>query len=301
MKAIVFENNTTQIKNIPKPCLIDSYDVIVEVKCVGICKTDLLLSNGLISCKDGQVLGHEFSGIIFDKGDKVSNINIGDKVSINPLIDCLECENCLEKKSCISPLIKGIHSDGALTNLVLIPSKNIYKVSDEISFEIAAYLEPVAAAMSILNMTFPKDSRVLVFGSGRITKLSNFILEKFGYTNVFSTNDINDINEKFDVIIENGIDSSLFNKLLEKLKFRGLFILKSRHLSNINFIGSEIVKNEITIRGVNYSNFDDAFNFLINNKEYFKNFIGNSFLFENYKNAFEFAQKEENYKHFIDI
>lgn len=296
MDAIVLENKDVKVKHFDMPKIKKTDDILIKVKSVGLCKTDLMLSKGLLPCNEGQILGHEFSGIIVEVGNQVKTLKANDKVAVNPVL-FFDDNNYSDYK------MLGIDQNGALTEYIIVPEKNVYKVPDQISFEVAAYLEPIAAAMSILNIRFEKDKKVLIFGSGRIARLSHFILKTEGYTNIQTAESIDQIEslDMFDIIIENGIDNDKFNQLIKHLKIRGTFILKSRHLKEVSFNGVEIIKKEITLRGVNYGSFDDAYQFLINNHQYFNEFVGKSYPFDQYKSAFEDAINSDQYKQFINI
>ena len=68
--------------------LLESNDLIIEIKCCGICGTDLgyVSSGGLIGPQDKPMpLGHEMSGTVVEIGSNIKNIRINDRVAVNPV------------------------------------------------------------------------------------------------------------------------------------------------------------------------------------------------------------------------
>lgn len=302
MDAIVFEKNNITVKDVDIPQLSSPDDVIIKIKAVGLCKTDLMLSKGLLPCKEGQILGHEFSGEIYQTGSNITNFKIGDKVAVNPILFCKKCHLCLSNSNnCENYEILGINKNGALTEYISVPIENVYKIPDYIDFDVAAYLEPVAAALSMLNVSFSNEKSILIFGSGRIARLSYLILKNRNYPNVRLVEKIDELkeDEQFDVIIENGVNPELFEALLNFIAIEGILILKSRNLKKVSFNASELIRKEISIKGVNYSSFDDAFNFLMENHQLFKDFIGKKYDFYDYQRAFEDSINSDKFKNFI--
>lgn len=64
MDAIVLKAKDVKIKYFEIPKVQNTHDVLIKVKSVGLCKTDLMLAKGLLPCNQGQILGHEFSGMV---------------------------------------------------------------------------------------------------------------------------------------------------------------------------------------------------------------------------------------------
>ncbi len=80
MKAAVYAGkHKISIQNVPKP-RIGPDDVLLRVKSVGICGTDLHIYNGGTNVRPGTVIGHEFSGQIVARGKHVTNVKVVDRV-----------------------------------------------------------------------------------------------------------------------------------------------------------------------------------------------------------------------------
>jgi threonine dehydrogenase-like Zn-dependent dehydrogenase len=100
MKALCWcGNKKVQVETVPDPHLINPRDIIVKVTSTAICGSDLHIYHGYIpTMQKGDILGHEFMGEVVDKGPRVTNLHIGDRVIIPFTISCGACEYCVAGK-----------------------------------------------------------------------------------------------------------------------------------------------------------------------------------------------------------
>ncbi|MFP3360957.1 alcohol dehydrogenase catalytic domain-containing protein, partial [Planococcus sp. SIMBA_143] len=77
-----------------KAVITDTDDVIIKVKAVGICGSDISRYNKLGPYVEGMIFGHEFSGEVVEVGDSVTTVKPGDRVAACPTFYCGECESC---------------------------------------------------------------------------------------------------------------------------------------------------------------------------------------------------------------
>ena len=83
-----------------KPKVVDTTDVILKVTGSTVCGSDLHLYHGsIIELQKGDILGHEFCGIIESVGSSVTKRKIGEKVVASFQIACGECYYCKRKLS----------------------------------------------------------------------------------------------------------------------------------------------------------------------------------------------------------
>tara|TARA_B110000438_G_scaffold209895_1_gene201825 strand:- start:3964 stop:4983 length:1020 start_codon:yes stop_codon:yes gene_type:complete len=168
--------NLLSLDSIDYP-LLGSNDLIIEIKCCGICGTDLgyLLSGGLMGPQDKPMpLGHEMSGSVIEIGSSIKNIYINDRVAINPV------EN--------NNHIGNGGQEGGMTNFLLVKNatlnKNIFKLPDDMSFEVGALIEPFAVALRAIHRSkLNQDSKVSVLGLGCIGFSVVTLLSYLGYKN----------------------------------------------------------------------------------------------------------------------
>ncbi|KAI4161983.1 MAG: hypothetical protein LQ342_004431 [Letrouitia transgressa] len=117
-------------------------------------------------------LGHEFSGVIEEVGRDVSDINIGDRVVVQPIIYDGTCGACRDGyiNCCDNNGFVGLSGwGGGLSEHVVVPRKAVYAVPEKVSLEVAALVEPLAVAWHAVNISpFKKGDSVLVLGGGPI-------------------------------------------------------------------------------------------------------------------------------------
>ncbi|KAL1974764.1 hypothetical protein VTN31DRAFT_4968 [Thermomyces dupontii] len=103
MKALIWDGkNTVKLVDTPKPKIIDDGDVILKVTGSTICGSDLHLYHGIVpELQKGDILGHEFCGVVDQVGPKVSRVKPGDRVVASFQIACGECFYCQKKLSSV--------------------------------------------------------------------------------------------------------------------------------------------------------------------------------------------------------
>lgn len=96
MKALCWHGkNDVRIDEVPNPTIEAPTDCIIKVTTSAICGSDLHLLDGYMpTMKSGDVLGHEFMGIVHEVGAAVMNLKIGDRVVVPFTISCGECFFC---------------------------------------------------------------------------------------------------------------------------------------------------------------------------------------------------------------
>jgi S-(hydroxymethyl)glutathione dehydrogenase / alcohol dehydrogenase len=95
MKAVVFHKpGHVQVDEVPDPAIEHDEDIIVRVTSTAICGSDLHILNGFIPQKDEMVMGHEFMGIVEERGRGVASVQKGDRVVVPFPIACGQCFFC---------------------------------------------------------------------------------------------------------------------------------------------------------------------------------------------------------------
>lgn len=96
MKALTYQGSRdVRVQDVPEPRLQDDDDVIVRVTSTAICGSDLHLFRGKVPrLEKGDVLGHEFMGIVESVGKAVDEVQPGDRVVVPFTISCGECRFC---------------------------------------------------------------------------------------------------------------------------------------------------------------------------------------------------------------
>ncbi len=173
MRALLFDQHL-QLTDRPIPDA-DS-EVLVRVMLAGICNTDIEITRGYNEYRG--VLGHEFVGIA-ESGVHVSKRVVGE---INAV--CGQCAMCASgnRTHCLKRTVLGIvNRDGAMAEFVALPHENLHIVSNSISDEQAVFVEPLAAALEILEGAHIKPTeRVVVIGDGKLGQLCAQVLALTG-------------------------------------------------------------------------------------------------------------------------
>jgi len=101
MKALAWMGkNKVEVVDCPKPKILEDRDVILKITGSTICGSDLHLYHGtVVELQKGDILGHEFCGIVDEMGPGVKNLKKGDRVVASFQIACGECYYCKKKQS----------------------------------------------------------------------------------------------------------------------------------------------------------------------------------------------------------
>lgn len=96
MKAVTWQGaKKIGVETVPDPKIINPHDCILKVTRTAICGSDLHLYNGFIpTLESGDILGHEFMGIVEEVGPEVKNLKRGDRVVVPFTIACGNCLFC---------------------------------------------------------------------------------------------------------------------------------------------------------------------------------------------------------------
>lgn len=169
MKMEIIEKPAPEIKN--------PGDVLVKMKSVGICGSDIhYYKEGRIGSqvvKYPFTLGHEGSGIVEKIGKAVKNVRPGDRIAIDPSMPCFSCDQCKMGRfhTCRNILFLGCpgQAEGCMSEYIVIPSSSCFPLNKNISLDQAALSEPLSVGLYATRLSVPlKNARVAILGSGPI-------------------------------------------------------------------------------------------------------------------------------------
>ena len=166
--AVLEETKKLVVKDIPKPEPKGS-EILTKVKACGICGTDVKLYKGEYTANIPVVLGHEFSGEVIATGKEVRNIKVGDRVVVDPNESCGACNFCRTSQPtfCQNLAAYGVLRDGGFAEYVAVNEKGTYKIPPGLSFEVAAFSEPVSCAIHAIDRAGIKvGESVAIIGGG---------------------------------------------------------------------------------------------------------------------------------------
>jgi 2-desacetyl-2-hydroxyethyl bacteriochlorophyllide A dehydrogenase len=141
-------------------------EAIVKLRYAGVCDTDVQLASGYMSFEG--VPGHEFVGVV----EGGSEAWLGKRVVGEINCPCGVCNLCIQGlgKHCSYRTVLGIDGrDGCFAQYVMLPTANLYEVPEDVPDEKAVFVEPLAAAVNVVELTHvTPTSSVAVVGDGKI-------------------------------------------------------------------------------------------------------------------------------------
>ncbi|CAG0882584.1 unnamed protein product [Cyprideis torosa] len=176
MRALRYNDATRvlSLEEIPTPKELGDWDVLVKVAYVGVCGTDLHITEGHFPCRHGGLtLGHEISGVVEAVGSNVPHVKKGTHVAVNPHGGCGVCDQCdrghpnyctgLGEGSSL-----GFHVDGGFADFVVAPAGKVRKMPDNIGLETAGAIETLSCIYRGRENIGPlcQDARILILGGG---------------------------------------------------------------------------------------------------------------------------------------
>lgn len=154
-------------------------EVLVQVDTVGVCGTDVHITEGLFPATPPAILGHEASGVIMDVGDDVPKSRIGEKVTMDVSDHCGICESCLTWS--ISRCENGVRKSEFFSEFAVIASQSAHSIPATMDLEIAALTEPASCCLSGVRMLGEREREFgLVIGGGVMGLFTLAFLKKSG-------------------------------------------------------------------------------------------------------------------------
>jgi L-iditol 2-dehydrogenase len=173
MKAAIYKGREDiEISEVPEPDVNDG-EILVRVSKVGVCPTDVKAYYfGSQSIKRPIILGHEVSGVVAKS--KNSKFEIGDRVNVSADNPCMKCSRCLRglHNLCLNIQSLGINLNGGYAEFLSVPSRFIengmvIKLSKELSFEDATFIEPTAVSIHAISLVASNYlRRAVIIGDG---------------------------------------------------------------------------------------------------------------------------------------
>lgn len=174
MKAAVFHGiRDLQIQEYPLRKLRPG-EVLLKVHACGVCGTDVHIyegDEGSATVDPPVILGHEFSGEICETASDVQTIHVGDRVAVDPNIQCGKCSHCRKGKIhlCQNLTAIGVTMDGGFAEYCIVLEQQMYKLPDHVSFEQGALAEPIACCLHGIDLAeINAGDEVLIIGGGTI-------------------------------------------------------------------------------------------------------------------------------------
>lgn len=277
MLTVVCETpGTLRAHDRPMPTPADG-EVLLRVKRVGVCGTDLHIFTGNQPYLNyPRVMGHELSGIV-EQAPTGSTLAKGDVVYVMPYLSCGHCVACRQGRTncCVNIQVLGVHRDGAFTEYLSVPQAFVHKARG-VSLDQAAMVEFLAiGAHAVRRAQVQAGQRVLVVGAGPIgmaamifaklrgaavTALDSradrldFCTQQLGMDANVTLGDTDEAqlgaltnNEFYDVVFDATGNPKAMERGLRFVAHAGTYVLISVVAANIAFSDPEFHKRETTL------------------------------------------------------
>ena len=188
--AMYYSNQDIRVEEMPKP-EIGPGELLVRVEASGICGSDVMEWYRIH--KAPLVLGHEIAGEIVTVGDEVEGYRIGDRISASHHVPCNTCHYCLGGHPTACDTLRTTNFDpGGFVEYLRVPDLNVdrgvYLLPDEVSFEEATFIEPLACVLRAQRKIYLQPGKtVLILGSGISGMLHIHLASVLGSTRVIAT------------------------------------------------------------------------------------------------------------------
>jgi len=167
--AMYYNNRDVRLEEIPTP-QVGLGELLVKVLASGICGSDVMEWYRIK--KSPRVLGHEMAGEIIKIGSGVDRYKVGERVFVSHHVPCNTCRYCLNGYHTLCDTLRSTNFDpGGFAEYIRVPSINVdrgvFILPDEISFEEAVFIEPLACVLRGQRLArFKPGMSVFVIGSG---------------------------------------------------------------------------------------------------------------------------------------
>ncbi|MFX1277856.1 MAG: zinc-binding dehydrogenase [Promethearchaeota archaeon] len=322
MKGVIFEGkHKLSIRDdLVKP-EIKSDEVLIRVKNVGICGTDVGSYETGGPYLPDKIIGHEFSGEIVEIGEHVKKLKVGNRVTVNPQIPCGECYYCIHHQENMCKLQNyslGTTENGAMREYINVKAERIHILPEEFPIEYGAIVEPLSIALNaVCDSGFKIGDTATVIGAGPIGLFLIQVLKATGADRIYV---IEPVESKRKKALDMGVDkafipdnwakirrftdklgpdhiydcvglSSTITNSLSLIKKGGCITLIGMHSSTFEIKNALLLTtNNITLKGVygyNQDIFKTAINLLEQGKIDVESIITNRIIIDEVPQMFE--------------
>ncbi|MFW9967778.1 MAG: zinc-binding dehydrogenase, partial [Candidatus Thorarchaeota archaeon] len=336
MKAgILYGPRDLRVEEIDVPNLKPGW-VVLRVRAAGICGSDLHLYKEKTFIPISSVLGegiyvpgHELAGEVHEVGEGVGDLKVGDRVVVEPTINCGKCDWCKIGwyNLCESSGLIGFYYLGGLAEFCVVPAEKCFKISEDTSFEEAAMLDCITVAeRAIKRAEVSNEDSVAILGAGTIGlfaaqgalaagarevyitgkhEFQTKAAERFGVTATINAREENTVERIMELTAGRGVDkvieavggdAPVIDEGVYMLRRRGTLVATGIFLNPIPINMFSLVTKEVTLTGAwgyaywtHLKEFAVSLELLESGKIDAKSLITHKYPLENASEAFEVA------------
>lgn len=280
MKALFynFPQKKFILKEVSLP-KIKSAEVLVKVKASALCGTDLHIIKGPLTLKAYNkkeiILGHSFSGVVFEAGKLVKNFKKGNRVFVANFVWCGKCQRCREgnENLCDHRFIFGMEAPGSHAEYISVPQRALFHLPGNINFEEASI---ITDTLSLVLHAFKKSgakpsNKILILGAGPVGLTLGILLRFFKMKSIFviepvrhrqnlvkklfnpkiiSEEDLRNFENQFDIIFEASGNLKALELGYKLLKRGGKMVMIGIQGKNFNLNTLKWISRELSLLGI---------------------------------------------------
>jgi L-iditol 2-dehydrogenase len=174
LQAVMVKPGEIVFNEVPVP-EVKPDQIKVKMKNIGVCGSDIHVNHGKHPYTSYPVVqGHEVSAEVVEVGSEVTNVKVGDKVTIQPQVVCGKCYPCTHGmyNACEELKVMGFQTTGMASDYFVVEAKKALALPENMSYEHGAMIEPLAVAVhAVRRFGDVTGKKVLVLGGGPIGNL----------------------------------------------------------------------------------------------------------------------------------
>jgi len=320
--AILQEKGKITINEIKKPTP-KADEVIIKMEYVGICGSDVhYYKHGRIGdfiVKEPLILGHECAGTVVETGTNASNLQIGDRVIVEPGYGCNKCDYCKSGRYNLCDQMTFMATppiDGAFAEYIAYKEDMTYKLPDSMTTLEGALIEPLSIGIYAAQIGKVKpNQKILIQGAGciglvtllackaygtnniTITDVIDFRLEKakeIGALKVVNISKEKLVDDDYDIVIDCvGIESTMETSINNTKKGATIVLVGMGAKGDIKVNLNRAIGKELQFKTIfRYKNiFKTAIKLVEEKLIDISNIISDTFVFDDISKAFEYVSK----------
>lgn len=174
IQALMVKPGEIIFQDVPVP-EVKPDQIKVKMKSIGVCGSDIHVNHGKHPYTSYPVVqGHEVSAEVVEIGSQVTNVKVGDKVTIQPQVVCGTCYPCTHGmyNDCEELKVMGFQTTGMASEYFVVDANKALALPENMNWEHGAMIEPLAVAVHAVRRAGDvTGKKVLVLGGGPIGNL----------------------------------------------------------------------------------------------------------------------------------
>jgi L-iditol 2-dehydrogenase len=230
MKAMMLTGiRQMEMKEVPDPAIIKPGDVLIRMKVLGICGSDVhYYTRGKIGTQKVEypfTVGHEGAGVVVETGTAVKKVKPGDVIAIEPAMPCWECDQCLSGRyhTCRNLKYLGCpgQAEGCLSEYLVMPEESCVPLHGKLTADQGSISEPLSIGLYAVKQAGDiKGKDIAILGFGPIGMSVALTAKALGADKIYISDKIDErlrIAEKLSVTCTlNPLKENIVNKIRQK-------------------------------------------------------------------------------------